>query len=271
MKSLCVLFALTVLLSCGEFEDKTLNQPPVITSVQAPSFVSANDTIFVRAHDPEGDSISIGADVLTAGATAVSDAFTRTFTDDGLNGDLLAGDSIFTAVINRAVLLAQSTSSFDFVLTPSEQGVNAGDPVTVTVLQNPASGHPPVIGNLQAPDTLQLDADTVTFLVTVDVSDPEGLSDIRTVYFLSTGGSVIDLFDDGNAGNGDNTANDGTYSRILILPPTTTPGEYPFTMRAVDFTNLVSNLIDFTLVVLPAAGLDKNSSTTHGEIEGRSR
>lgn len=238
--------------ACGEFDDTPLNQPPQIISVKAPSYVSVNDTVFARAMDPDGDSVSIAATLETATGASVPSAFLKAFTDDGLSGDHVAGDSVFTAILNRPALLAQSTSSFNLRLVPSEKGDNPGDEVIVEIPQNPDNGHPPVISNLAAPDTLQLDADTVAFRTTLDVLDADGAEDIRSVYFLSAGGSVIELFDDGTEANGDDVAGDGTYSRILILPPSTPPGTYHFVFRAVDQMNLVSNFIEHTLVVLPA-------------------
>jgi hypothetical protein len=108
----------------------------------------------------------------------------------------------------------------------------------------------PVISNLVAPDTVTIGIDTTFIQITLDVQDANGLNDIQFVWFDSylpngdpSSQNPIALFDDGING-GDLTAGDGTYSRIVILPPTgVTNGTYRWEFKARDRSGTLSNQI----------------------------
>ncbi len=123
---------------------------------------------------------------------------------------------------------------------------------------DPVQNVPPIIRNLQAPDTLTLhQSDTLKIIISVEVYDPDGKDDIKNVYFNSylpdgspSRSNPIYLYDDGNLQmNGDYLANDGIYSRIIILPPTTPKGKYRFDFQAIDKKNETSNIISHNIVV----------------------
>ncbi|MCX8057178.1 MAG: hypothetical protein N3F03_06175 [Ignavibacteria bacterium] len=123
---------------------------------------------------------------------------------------------------------------------------------------DPIQNVPPIVRNLQAPDTLTLHpTDTLKIIVSVEAFDPDGKEDLKNVFFNSylpdgspSRSNPIYLFDDGNLqANGDLNANDGIYSRIIILPPNTPKGKYRFDFQAVDKKNEVSNIISHNIVV----------------------
>lgn len=123
---------------------------------------------------------------------------------------------------------------------------------------DPVQNIPPIIRNLQAPDTLSLHpTDTLKVFLRVEVYDPDGYDDIKSVFFNSylpdgspSRSNPIYLFDDGNLQvNGDLVARDGIFSRIIILPPNTPKGTYRFDFQAVDKKNEVSNIISHNIVV----------------------
>ncbi len=124
-------------------------------------------------------------------------------------------------------------------------------------IYDPAQNVPPVISNLQAPDTLTVSTDTIKITLSVQVSDADGLSNIQSVFFNAflpsgapSGGNPFGMFDDGNLLlNGDITAGDGIYSRIIILPPGTTSGSYKFDFQALDKAGEYSNTITHFIVV----------------------
>jgi hypothetical protein len=243
-------FALAVLVllaGCSDVLENPLNQPPEILSIQAPGYISANDTIFVRTYDNENDTLSLQAVVFTAGGNSVGSAFSKAFTDDGLAGDKIAHDNIFTGIINRSALLAQATSQFEFVFTVSERGKNTGASETIIISQNPDNGHPPVIINLTAPDTVNTSF-VSEFIITVTVSDPEGLTDIRSVTMKSPSNNFFNLYDDGI--NADDTAGDGIYSGGFSVSPATAEGSYLFTFHATDRLGLKSDSIQKTIVIV---------------------
>ena len=117
----------------------------------------------------------------------------------------------------------------------------------------------PVIANLVAPDTVQIIPNgVVKILMSIDVSDPQGLSDINFVRFRSflPGGneatnSPFDLADDGNSSvTGDDVAGDGTYSILINLPSNTTTGDFRFVFEAEDKSGKESNIIEHILTVI---------------------
>lgn len=123
---------------------------------------------------------------------------------------------------------------------------------------DPVQNIPPIIKNLQAPDTLNLHpTDTLKVYLRVEVYDPDGYEDIKSVFFNSylpdgspSRSNPIYLFDDGNfQTSGDLVARDGIFSRIIILPPNTTKGTYRFDFQAIDKKNEASNIISHNIVV----------------------
>lgn len=228
-------------------EEDPLNRPPVIVSIYAPSYISASDTVFIKTYDDESDTLVVTASVSTASENSVSGAFIKLFRDDGLAGDLTANDNLFTGVINRSALLAQATSQFTFKFTVTEKKTRQESSQTVIVSQNPSSGHPPVIANLNAPDTVNTSLVT-QFLITLQVSDPEGLSDIASVTRTTPSDLVLNLNDNGL--NGDVTAGDGIYSELVSVSPAPPNGSYLFTFQATDRLGLKSNTIQKTIVII---------------------
>lgn len=238
---------LVLLASCRDVQDNSFNQPPVILSIQAPAYVSADDTILVSAYDKEGDTLMVSARILTASGNIVGSAFTKDFADDGLSGDHAAHDLVFTGILNRSALLAQSTSEFKCAITVIERGKSGSITEMVIISQNPANGHPPVINNLTTPDTVNTSLVT-EFLITVSVSDPEGLSDIQSVTRTTPSNLVLNLNDSGV--NGDITAGDGVYTERVSVDPAPPDGSYLFTFQATDQLGLKSNTIQKIIVIV---------------------
>ena len=117
---------------------------------------------------------------------------------------------------------------------------------------------PPSISNLDIP--IEIDKN-VRFSFNINVSDPNGLSDIQSVYYEvkdpngtkisnSQGISKFPLFDDGNTNeNSDITENDGIFSVYLIFPVGSQSGNWVFNFNAVDKSDSISNTLTHTLKV----------------------
>ncbi|MFA6234576.1 MAG: choice-of-anchor X domain-containing protein [Bacteroidota bacterium] len=115
---------------------------------------------------------------------------------------------------------------------------------------------PPVIIAVTAPDTVDLQLQTLIIFITAEVSDESGLADIRQVtfnLFLPSGKPSASnpqiLRDDASPLSGDVTAGDGIYSITVQMPPDTPKGEYRFEFRALDYSNLTSNVVIHKLIV----------------------
>ena len=110
--------------------------------------------------------------------------------------------------------------------------------------------NPPEILEVRAPDTLELQSQTVVFDMSIHVVDGSGQQDIKQVFFNSyrpdgtpSSGNPFTMADDGNVSQGDMVAGDGWYSIRVQLPPTAQKGEYDFQFRAVDYSNLTSKVV----------------------------
>jgi hypothetical protein len=115
---------------------------------------------------------------------------------------------------------------------------------------------PPLISDVTAPDTVQRPNQNQNILLTVRVTDPDGLSDIyRTSFnsFLPAGSpssqNPFYMYDDGS--NGDGVGNDGVFSLRIVLPPTAEIGTYRFEFNARDRSNASSNTIIHRMTIIP--------------------
>jgi hypothetical protein len=115
---------------------------------------------------------------------------------------------------------------------------------------------PPVIANtIINPDTVVVTIPTV-LLTSVDVTDPNGPSDIYEVYFIvhrpdgTTNNSKVFLFDDGNISeHGDQVAGDGRYSLLIQVDQSNQKGTYRFEFRAKDRIGDLSNIINHFVLI----------------------
>jgi hypothetical protein len=113
----------------------------------------------------------------------------------------------------------------------------------------------PVIFNaIVDPDSIVV-TDTILIQTSVQVDDSNGLNDVEFVYFSvfnpgSTGGAQVSLFDDGNTQqNGDLIAGDGIFSRIISVNQNNEKGTYRFQFQARDRGGLLSNTIDYFVLI----------------------
>lgn len=118
---------------------------------------------------------------------------------------------------------------------------------------------PPIISDLNAPDTVILQTQTILIKITIKATDPDGDNDIKAVYFNSfkpdgspSSGNPFRMYDDGNSSgiSGDDKAGDGIYSIIIQLPPNTPKGTYRFEFQAIDRAGATSNTITHFLSVI---------------------
>jgi hypothetical protein len=161
--------------------------------------------------------------------------------DDGILPDSTLGDRVYSALVSLSVTRAMIGRYYPYVTAMDGSGLQstAVAPSILVFRKN----SPPELGALSAPDTLVIPSGgTVVLFMTLAVSDPDGLADIKEVYFTSPDGSNptyrYDLKDDGSEtqpSSGDAVAGDGTYSILLSLTDSPTiRGRYRFVFQARD-------------------------------------
>ncbi|MFZ1289438.1 MAG: hypothetical protein WAR79_05080 [Melioribacteraceae bacterium] len=127
-----------------------------------------------------------------------------------------------------------------------------------------AANLPPIISELNIPSEIDKNS---AFVFTIKVSDPNGLNDIKDVYFelLRPDSSVVyadanntktefPMFDNGDvSGSGDEVRGDGIFSlKNSFDDKPGKPvqlGNWHFKFNAVDKSGLISNTINFSLKV----------------------
>lgn len=120
------------------------------------------------------------------------------------------------------------------------------------------TNQPPLLSDLQAPDTVRLASQDQLLELRVRASDPNGLDDIQRVVFNSfrpdgsaSTGNPFQMFDDGDSNHGDARRGDGIFSLKIILPASTQTGTYRFEFQAFDKSNEGSNVIIHRITVKP--------------------
>ena len=189
--------------------DDAKNFPPVLSSPVVPDTLTADSLadvfISIRAMDPQGvgDIDSVWVQVFPPLSPVFS--FSGELLDDGTGGDEFGGDSVFSALVDLRM-------------------------------------DPPVLSDLVAPDTVSRSA-AEPIPLSVRVSDPQGLDDVKSVYFNTTkpdgtpaSGNPFLMYDDGNEAHGDETAGDGIYSLLVTITSQNEKGVYRFDFVAEDYS-----------------------------------
>lgn len=236
------------------------NLPPAIKNVSAPGSVAvdvpSDFIVQVEITDPNGleDVLLVRSEFFPP--SHPTPAKVDTLNDDGLNGDTEAGDGVYTTTFSSAEF--REAADYFLRITAEDRAGDVSAPAVAAIRGVFLNPRAPVISNLVAPDTVRVDPNQVVqILMTIDASDPQGLSDIDFVRFRSflpdgreATDSPFEMADDGNrARSGDLVAGDGTYSIIINLPPGTPPGNFRFVFEAKDKSNLFSNQIEHIITV----------------------
>lgn len=158
------------------------------------------------------------------------------------HGDAVAGDSIYSIRVSPGFVSGkQGLYDLYFYVQDSYNERNVDTAKSTIRIIN----WPPVFGDITLPQSINVPVSGFNqALMTAVVSDPEGLTDIDSVYFysvkpdssLANSGFPFILVDNGLSFNinnplieaGDLTAGDGVYSFTLIVDSNTTPGTYRF-------------------------------------------
>ena len=175
--------------------------------------------------------------------------------DTGFNGDVEEGDNIFTGKISMNAAFANGYYIIEYYV---KDNINQGSEnvklvgVHSFIYNNGTNNNPPVISDLVIPNSVNRDE---VFIITLKVSDPDGLEDISQVEFAlydPTGAYVASfpLVDDGNLeNNGDENAGDGIFSSKRSFKANVFTGTWKFIFHAKDKGGLSSNSITHDLLV----------------------
>jgi hypothetical protein len=263
------LTALAVLLltSCSS-DDATVDPPLISPSVvlrdlQLSALLIDTDTVNVVAGQDKSpnDPVTLPLDVRVRVLNEAELQEVRgTVTLDGRTQVLLSlplqssGNGIWSASLPLSMRRGDVGDYRVEVSATDRNGISSN--IAVSKLRVVYGSQPPVLLEVLAPDTLEIQPTAFTVIVAVRVTDPSGLADIKQVFFNSflpngqpAQGNPYILLDDGHAGSGDDVAGDGIYSLRISVPPTAMRGVYRFEFRALDYSNLSSNLLIHTILM----------------------
>jgi len=182
------------------------------------------------------------------------------FNDGNLNehGDLFANDTIFTMKLDSTFAAGKiGRYIFHFYVEDSFNELNAND-ISANIQIENFTG---IILSTSVPDSIEkpnTPGNTVPFELNAYVTDPQGLADIDSVYFLSEkpdgtfsgNGYHFELFDDGEQGNnGDDAENDGEYSLIIQIAESNDTGVYKFHFYMRDHVGHLTDVVKDSILV----------------------
>jgi hypothetical protein len=230
--------------------------PPRILQYSIPDTLISDSLdyviVWIETEDPQGleDIDSVFFDIFLPLSPVPH--FQSELWDNGQSGDLIEGDGIFTFQGDlRDTLKSRGIHTFRFQAA-DRSGLFSNPHVKEVFIDQ--INHPPVLSNVMAPDTISRNIDN-TFLITVDVFDHQGLSDVKMVYFNSTKpdstpatGNPFLLYDDES--HGDLISDDGTYSLIVMITTEDKLGTYRFDFYAEDYSGAVSDSYAHFIIVV---------------------
>src|SRR5581483_1410472 len=174
-------------------------------------------TLLTVTVTPGANPTSTGLGV-TANLSAIGGNALQTFVDDGTNGDLVAGDGIFSYLATVSLTATGGNKSLPVTITDA-QSRTGNTSISLSVL---AATPPTGIGSAN-PSTVQVGSSTLLTVSVTPGSNPVSTGLSVTGDLSSIGGSgVAQFFDDGT--HGDVTPNDNIFSLSATVAAGTSSG-----------------------------------------------
>jgi hypothetical protein len=148
-------------------------------------------------------------------------------------------DGRFTLELARG-----GVGGYEVLVYAVDSGPRVSNQTRATLTFEVNQGSPPVITSIDAPSTFRPPG---TLRLIAVVYDADGLSNVRSVLVRTPAGAEVPLFDDGST-SGDAVARDGRYTASFNVP-SASPGPQTFTFRAVDRSGLVSETVEWTIII----------------------
>jgi hypothetical protein len=231
---------------------------PTRSASQLQSAIVKPDSISFRNISSRYDTtvtISVNATITDLGSESNPSYVIKNAQDSIVSrGALEPADSADTYQATTDIVL--STSTFTTLYTyiysdePSSDGAWIQKKMAVTGL----SGSPPEILWATNPDTVQKpESGDRPVIFRAKVTDPDGQDNISIAAFELIRNNeviqIIELFDDGSAQSGDQTARDSVYTQVLSINDSNEAATYDIHYYAVDKAQLVSDTVKTTFTI----------------------
>jgi hypothetical protein len=223
---------------------------------QVTSIVGVKDTVDLKV---PGDSV-LNLRMIFSPQSEVNKPYFSIFASDNsqLNSSPIEMIEVANNVFDNQYILTSEDPIGDYTIKFSVtgfDGINKQVATSYFFFNNGQDNVAPVISNtVIEPDTVVV-TETTAIFTSVEVEDSNGQSDILEVYFNvyrpdgTTNGNKIQLFDDGSSTNGDVTAGDGIYSRLIQVDETNQKGTYRFEFQAKDRLGALSNVLNHYVLI----------------------
>ena len=201
--------------------------PPTGTGAASPSSVQAGNSSLLTVSVTSGTHPTSTGLAVTANLTAIGGSATQQFFDNGTNGDVTAGDNVFSFNATVSAATASGLKNLPAAITDAQSRSGSAN-IALTVTS--ANTSPTGTGNAN-PASVQIAGTT---LLTVNVTPGQGPTStglVVTTNLSSIGGSSSQQFyDDGT--NGDASPGDNVFSYTATVGLSTTLGakSLPFTI-----------------------------------------
>lgn len=262
MKKFALLILLPVLFwGCEKTYDSVINprqsnsvRVTRISSIDSVNYLTSDSVLTFSISFSSSDQIqSVFFNVVSPTGLPVNSGTINLFDDGNLSGhgDSTGADNTFSNKFTMSNSYISGVYIVNYYVTDIYKATNYVSAQNF-VFDNGKNKFPPVLSNLDLPDTVNTGQ---TFAFSVLAVDSNGYDDIEMVYyelFRPDGSQVTNsqgvfqfpLFDDGQtATDGDVTANDSTFTVILNFPSGQPSGSWRFEFQAIDRANLLSNKI----------------------------
>ena len=237
-----------------------INFAPTITKYHIPDTVYVDEIVpfnlSVNASDPDSaDYIKkVTYQILEPTLTEVAE--NGELNDQGVNGDSLAGDGIYSIETTTAFanwkfgnyhLMIQAFDSHD----KSSESI-----YKILPWAKKNIGVAPQILSVSAPDTVQLpNSGDKSFILTAKVTDQDNNKDIKEVSFdtfkpdgTPSSGNPFKMYDDGTSG--DAVAGDFIFSLRIFITAANDAGNYRFEFQARDYSELSGEKVTHIITVI---------------------
>lgn len=259
---LCIISISILFVGCEKKFNDVVNVPLPNYSVEGVSnfssftYSAADSTIILYLKiDSTSDVNEVYCSVYDPDGNELSNSPVQLLDNGDLsNGDATKGDGVYSNKFQMSHSDPVGKYAVKYFIKDN------GDNTSLAAVQyftydNHQVNKPPVISDLVAPDTVTV-TDTMSIFMSVKASDPNGLSDIQSVYFITykpngtTNGTQFEMKDDGNtSADGDVKAGDGIYSIIINVTYQNPKGSYRFDFEAEDRSGSISNVISHNIVI----------------------
>lgn len=233
MKKYFLLIAILFIAGCekdfdGVIESQNLSYDVIgISSFESKIYTPLDSLIQLNVFLKNSENIKgIFADVYSPSLSKLNDASISLFDDGNAeHGDIGAGDNIYSSKFPLSEFDINGSYKIYYYITDKFNVTNLVG-VHSFNYNNSQDNLAPVVSNLTAPDTAIIGSEDTFINISIQADDPNGRDDVELVFFNSfippdehpSSSNPFTLFDDGSAEHGDDTANDGIYSLIIVLP-----------------------------------------------------